>query len=136
MKGIIGKFFFQFGVTLSVAVLLSYLEAITLAPARCAQMLKTSREGRSGSAASSTAASRRWRAATRWLLAAAALAAGRAAGRGASLLLVVDPGRAHELPAEIVPSQDISSMLMTPADGGRLDRSTRPTQVTARPRRS
>jgi len=45
MKGVIGKFFFQFGVTLSVAVMLSYLEAITLAPARCAQMLNTSREG-------------------------------------------------------------------------------------------
>ncbi|WP_164013714.1 efflux RND transporter permease subunit [Pyxidicoccus trucidator] len=47
MKGIIGKFFLQFGVTLCVAVLLSYVEAITLAPARCAQLLKTSREGRS-----------------------------------------------------------------------------------------
>jgi len=47
MKGVIGKFFFQFGVTLSVAVMLSYFEAITLAPARCAQMLNTSREGRS-----------------------------------------------------------------------------------------
>lgn len=46
MKGVIGKFFFQFGVTLSIAVLLSYLEAITLAPARCAQMLKASREDR------------------------------------------------------------------------------------------
>lgn len=46
MKGVIGKFFFQFGVTLSIAVLLSYLEAITLAPARCAQMLRTGREGR------------------------------------------------------------------------------------------
>jgi len=34
------------GVTLSVAVMLSYFEAITLAPARCAQMLNTSREGR------------------------------------------------------------------------------------------
>src|SRR5687768_11928323 len=41
MKGIIGKFFLQFGVTLCVAVLLSYVEAITLAPARSAQMLKT-----------------------------------------------------------------------------------------------
>ena len=39
MKGVIGKFFLQFGVTLCVAVLLSYLEAVTLAPARCAQML-------------------------------------------------------------------------------------------------
>jgi hydrophobe/amphiphile efflux-1 (HAE1) family protein len=47
MQGIIGKFFLQFGVTLCVAVLLSYVEAITLAPARCAQLLKTGREGRS-----------------------------------------------------------------------------------------
>lgn len=47
MEGVIGRFFFQFGVTLSVAVMLSYFEAITLAPARCAQLLSTSREGRS-----------------------------------------------------------------------------------------
>lgn len=46
MQGVIGKFFFQFGVTLSIAVMLSYLEAITLAPARCAQILKASREDR------------------------------------------------------------------------------------------
>ena len=39
MKGIIGKFFLQFGLTLCIAVLLSYVEAITLAPARSAQML-------------------------------------------------------------------------------------------------
>jgi multidrug efflux pump subunit AcrB len=47
MDGIVGRFFFQFGVTLSVSVLLSYFEAITLAPARCAQILDASREGRS-----------------------------------------------------------------------------------------
>ncbi|MFL5349688.1 MAG: efflux RND transporter permease subunit [Hyalangium sp.] len=46
MRGIIGKFFLQFGVTLCVAVLLSYLEAITLAPARCAQLLRAGREHR------------------------------------------------------------------------------------------
>jgi multidrug efflux pump len=46
MKGIIGRFFLQFGVTLCLAVLLSYVEAVTLAPARCAQFLRTSREGR------------------------------------------------------------------------------------------
>jgi len=40
MQGIIGKFFFQFGVTLSLSVVFSYVEAITLAPARCAQFLK------------------------------------------------------------------------------------------------
>ncbi len=47
MKGIMGKFFLQFGITLSASVLLSYVEAVTLAPARCAQILNTSREGRS-----------------------------------------------------------------------------------------
>ena len=40
MKGIIGKFFFQFGVTISVAVLLSLLEALTLTPMRCSQFLE------------------------------------------------------------------------------------------------
>jgi hydrophobe/amphiphile efflux-1 (HAE1) family protein len=47
MEGITGKFFLQFGVTLSIAVMLSYLEAITLAPARCAQLLDTARHDRS-----------------------------------------------------------------------------------------
>jgi multidrug efflux pump len=41
MDGVIGKFFLQFGVTLCVAVLLSYVEAVTLAPARSAQMLQS-----------------------------------------------------------------------------------------------
>jgi hydrophobe/amphiphile efflux-1 (HAE1) family protein len=41
MDGIIGKFFFQFGVTMSVAVLISLLEALTLAPMRCSQFLST-----------------------------------------------------------------------------------------------
>ena len=47
MQGIIGKFFLQFGITLCVAVMLSYVEAVTLAPARCAQILDVSREHRS-----------------------------------------------------------------------------------------
>lgn len=42
MKGIIGKFFYQFGVTLSVAVALSLLEALTLTPMRCSQYLDLS----------------------------------------------------------------------------------------------
>jgi multidrug efflux pump len=46
MQGVVGRFFLQFGVTLCVAVMLSYLEAITLAPARCAQILDTSRAAR------------------------------------------------------------------------------------------
>jgi hydrophobe/amphiphile efflux-1 (HAE1) family protein len=40
MPGIIGKFFFQFGVTISVAVMISLLEALTIAPMRCAQFLE------------------------------------------------------------------------------------------------
>jgi len=40
MAGIIGKFFYQFGVTISVAVALSLLEALTLAPMRCSQFLQ------------------------------------------------------------------------------------------------
>ena len=36
MKGIIGKFFFQFAVTMTVAVLISLLEALTLTPMRAA----------------------------------------------------------------------------------------------------
>lgn len=39
MSGIIGKFFYQYGVTIAVAVALSLLEALTLAPMRCSQFL-------------------------------------------------------------------------------------------------
>jgi hydrophobe/amphiphile efflux-1 (HAE1) family protein len=40
MKGIIGRYFFEFGVTISIAVLLSLLEALTLTPMRCSQFLE------------------------------------------------------------------------------------------------
>lgn len=40
MEGVIGKFFFQFGVTISIAVLISLLEALTLTPMRCSQFLE------------------------------------------------------------------------------------------------
>jgi multidrug efflux pump len=51
MKGIIGKFFFQFGVTISVAVLISLLEALTLTPMRCSRFLEVGeRQGRLGAA--------------------------------------------------------------------------------------
>ncbi len=42
MEGIIGKFFFQFGVTISVAVALSYIEAVTLTPMRTSQFMEES----------------------------------------------------------------------------------------------
>lgn len=39
MSGIIGKFFFQFGITMSAAVLLSLLEAVTITPMRAAALM-------------------------------------------------------------------------------------------------
>ena len=44
MQGVIGKFFFQFGVTITTAVLLSLLEAVTLIPMRCSQFLEEQKE--------------------------------------------------------------------------------------------
>ncbi|MCX5680924.1 MAG: efflux RND transporter permease subunit, partial [Candidatus Omnitrophica bacterium] len=40
MSGMVGKFFFQFGMTIAVAVALSLLEALTLTPMRCSQFLQ------------------------------------------------------------------------------------------------
>ncbi len=40
MSGVIGKFFFQFGITMAVAVALSLLEALTLTPMRCSQFVE------------------------------------------------------------------------------------------------
>ncbi len=52
MTGVIGKFFFQFGVTMTVAVLLSLLEALTLTPMRASQFVEAgSRTTRIGRAA-------------------------------------------------------------------------------------
>jgi HAE1 family hydrophobic/amphiphilic exporter-1 len=39
MSGIIGRYFFQFGITISAAVLLSLVEAITVTPMRCSQFM-------------------------------------------------------------------------------------------------
>ena len=40
MKGIIGRYFYQYGVTVTCAVLLSLLEALTLTPMRCSRFLR------------------------------------------------------------------------------------------------
>ncbi|MCG3113695.1 MAG: efflux RND transporter permease subunit [Candidatus Manganitrophus sp. SB1] len=111
MKGVIGRFFLQFGVTLSVAVMLSYLEAITLAPARCAQFLSTSREGRSrlgqwgdrGFEWLARAYSGLLARGLRWPVAVLCLAAVLFAG---SFLVLT------RLPKEFVPSQDQSRLLV------------------------
>jgi HAE1 family hydrophobic/amphiphilic exporter-1 len=41
MRGIIGKYFLVFGITITVAVALSLLEALTLTPMRCSRFLDT-----------------------------------------------------------------------------------------------
>jgi HAE1 family hydrophobic/amphiphilic exporter-1 len=41
MKGIIGKFFLQFGITISLAVVLSLIESLTITPMRCASFVHT-----------------------------------------------------------------------------------------------
>lgn len=41
MSGIVGKYFFQFGVAIAVAVSLSLFEALTLTPMRCSQFVDT-----------------------------------------------------------------------------------------------
>ncbi len=41
MEGVIGKFLFQFGITMSAAVILSLVEAVTITPMRAAAFLRT-----------------------------------------------------------------------------------------------
>ncbi|MDI3288956.1 efflux RND transporter permease subunit [Polyangium sp. 15x6] len=111
MEGVMGRFFLQFGVTLCIAVALSYVEAITLAPARCAQLLTTSREGRSKIGIFVDHAFDKLSAGYGWLLA-----------RGLkipSLVLVASVGlfvgavfAFQALPGEFVPSQDQSRLMV------------------------
>ena len=107
MKGIIGRYFLQFGITLCLCVLLSYVEAVTLAPARCSQFLRTSREGRSrlGLAVDNS---------FRWLERTYGNVLGRSLKRPGLILigaLVLFGGALmvmRGLPGEFVPSQDLS----------------------------
>jgi multidrug efflux pump len=111
MEGIVGKFFLQFGVTLCVAVLLSYVEAVTLTPARCAQFLDVSREHRSrlGRAvdAGFDALARGYSRLLPWALRRSGwvLVGGAAVFVGALFVF-------QALPKEMSPSQDQSRMLV------------------------
>ncbi|MBI3097010.1 MAG: efflux RND transporter permease subunit [Planctomycetes bacterium] len=110
MEGIIGKFLYQFGVTISVAVALSLLEALTLTPMRCSQILqvgeRATRLGRFLDAAFKSLAAA-YRAvlgpALRWRAGVLLLATGIFAG---SLWL------ARGINQEIVPAQDQSMFMV------------------------
>jgi hydrophobe/amphiphile efflux-1 (HAE1) family protein len=109
MKGIIGKFFFQFGVTISVAVLISLLEALTLAPMRCSRFLEVGKRGRVGQWMD-TAFVRLSATYLRWLKPALH-------HRGAVLLaalafFVVSLGLVGLLRQEFIPAQDMSRFLV------------------------
>ncbi|KAA0256183.1 efflux RND transporter permease subunit [Acidobacteria bacterium ACD] len=111
MRGVVGRFFLQFGVALCVAVALSYLEAVTLAPARCSQILKTSDVHRSGFGG---AVDRAFASLSRLY--------GRALGWGlsrpvsilvaAAVLLAASAVVFRTLPGEFVPSQDQSRLFI------------------------
>jgi multidrug efflux pump len=125
MKGIIGKFFFQFGVTITVAVLISLLEALTLAPMRLSRMLEV------GARASRleqwvTAAFTRLAAGYQRLLV-PALRHRKLVLAGAAALFVLSLGIVKLLRQEFIPSQDMSRFGMrfqTPV-GTSLDASER-----------
>ncbi|HEX2695137.1 MAG TPA: efflux RND transporter permease subunit, partial [Acidobacteriota bacterium] len=109
IKGIIGRFFLQFGITLCLAVLLSYIEAVTLAPARCSQFLKTTREGRTrfGRVVDNSFI---------WLERKYAVVLRRSLKKpglilvGAVLLFAAALAVFMMMPAEFVPSQDLSRL--------------------------
>src|SRR5512139_3149589 len=125
LKGIIGKFFFQFGVTITVAVFISLLEALTLAPMRLSRMLEV------GERASRL---EQWVTRTFARLAAAyqrllvpALHHRKLVLAGAAILFVLSLGIIKLLRQEFIPSQDMSRFGMryqTPV-GSSLDTSER-----------
>ena len=106
MKGIIGKFFFQFGVTITVAVLISLLEALTLAPMRLSRMLEVGeRAGRLEQWVTTTFA--RLAAGYQRLLVPALRHRGLVLAT-ASVLFVLSLGIVKLLRQEFVPAQDMS----------------------------
>jgi hydrophobe/amphiphile efflux-1 (HAE1) family protein len=111
MRGIIGKFFLQFGVALCVAVLLSYLEAITLAPARCAQFLDVSRDKRSRVGAVADRAFGALERLYSGVLGRALRYPGTVVAVGA-IVFVLSVWLLRSLPGEFVPSQDQSRLMV------------------------
>ncbi|MHB2025978.1 MAG: efflux RND transporter permease subunit [Elusimicrobiota bacterium] len=110
MRGIVGKFFYQFGVAMSVAILISLLEALTLAPMRCSQFLSVGRENwltRKMNAGMDSLAKRyrgalEWCLDRRWTVIATAL-----------MLTFASYGIAVLLRKEFLPPQDQSEFLVT-----------------------
>ena len=129
MDGIIGKFFFQFGITISVAVALSYIEAITLTPMRTSRFMEeTKRQSKLGLAVDNffdwmvNGYSRMldFSLTHRWILLLSSLIF-----FGVSFFMV------KFIPKEITPVQDTSNFLMRvkSPDGSSLEFSNQKTKI-------
>jgi hydrophobe/amphiphile efflux-1 (HAE1) family protein len=122
MEGIVGKFFLQFGIALCVAVGLSYVEAMTLAPARCAQMLSFEKERASRLGLAVDRAFDRLARGYGRLLPWALRRSGWVLA-GAVALFAVSVAVFRAMPKEMVPAQDqgLFTVRMTAAVGATLD---------------
>lgn len=110
MKGIVGKFFLQFGITISFAVFLSLIEALTITPMRCASFVQHSnRTTKIGKAfdvffEKLTAAykgSLKWTVVNKWKV-----------FSGSVVIMVLCFGLVKFIPKEFTPAQE-SGLLMT-----------------------
>jgi HAE1 family hydrophobic/amphiphilic exporter-1 len=108
MSGIIGRFFFQFGITISAAVLLSLVEALTVTPMRCSQFMGDTRRGYANWAASEfDKLSQIYRSVLgvcldhRWLVITVS-----------TIIFLFSLGLAYLLPKEFLPRQDQSAFLI------------------------
>jgi hydrophobe/amphiphile efflux-1 (HAE1) family protein len=108
MDGMVGRFFLQFGIALCVAVMLSYVEAVTLAPARCAQFLSV--EERRGPVGRLAEASFKWMERTYARVLAPSLRHPWLVLIGAGVAVSLSLGLFALLPREMVPSQDQSRL--------------------------
>ncbi len=111
MEGIMGRFFYQFGVTVAVAVLISYMVSMTLTPMLSARVLKEHQ----GHGALSRAIERvlvgietRYRAILGWMLSHRAVTVGGALG-----VLVATVFMAGLLKFTFIPQQDMSMAKIT-----------------------
>jgi len=110
MSGVIGKFFFQFGVTMTVAVSLSLLEALTLTPMRASQFVEAgSRSSRIGRAADFTF---RAVAALYHKLLAVALAHPLKVIGGSLVFFALSIGMLNFINKEFMPAQDQSTFIV------------------------
>lgn len=112
MKGMVGRFFFQFGVTVAVAVAISYVVSMTLTPMLSARLL--SRHGGSTNRVSAAlerafvALERRYHAILEWALARRGLTVGLAVG-----VLVLTLALGKLLQFTFIPAQDMSALDVT-----------------------